>query len=217
MSRPAVIAIDGPAASGKGTIARQLAAHFGFAHLDTGSLYRAVALHLLNQYLDPDNAVAAVQAAETMDLALLDDPGIRTRETGVAASKVAANPGVRRALLGLQCRFCANPPGERDGAVLDGRDIGTVIAPDATVKLFVTASAETRARRRQAEVEAGGTVVDLKTMLADLAERDARDSSRAAAPLKPVEDAHLLDTTEMSIETAIAEAIGVVERGLSQI
>jgi len=186
------IAIDGPAAAGKGTIARALAARFGFPHLDTGLLYRAVGA----KGGDP------VAAAEGLTLADLARPDLRSAEAGIAASKVAALPGVRAALLAFQRRFAAQEP----GAILDGRDIGTVICPEAAVKLYVVAADETRATRRAAELGA-----DPAEMLAQLRERDARDSARATAPLKPAADAVILDTTAMSIEEAVAEALRVVE------
>jgi len=186
------IAIDGPAAAGKGTIARALAARFGFPHLDTGLLYRAVGA----KGGDP------VAAAEGLTLADLARPDLRSAEAGIAASKVAALPGVRAALLAFQRRFAAQEP----GAILDGRDIGTVICPEAAVKLYVVAADETRAARRAAELGA-----DPAEMLAQLRERDARDSARATAPLKPAADAVILDTTAMSIEEAVAEALRVVE------
>lgn len=186
------IAIDGPAAAGKGTIARALAARFGFPHLDTGLLYRAVGV----KGGDP---VAAAEALTPADLAR---PDLRTAEAGIAASQVAAIPAVRAALLAFQRRFAAQEP----GAILDGRDIGTVICPDAAVKLYVVAADETRAARRAAELGA-----DPAEMLAQLRERDARDSARAAAPLRPAADAVVLDTTAMSIDEAVAEALRLVE------
>lgn len=189
---PFTIAIDGPAASGKGTIARALASRFGFHHLDTGLLYRAVGA----KGGDP------VQAARGLTAADLSRPDLRSAEAGQAASRVAAIPEVRAALLDFQRRFAAQPP----GAVLDGRDIGTVICPDAAVKLYVVAADETRAARRAAELGA-----DPAEMLAQLRERDARDSARAAAPLKPAADAVVLDTTSMTIAEAVAEALRLVE------
>ncbi len=186
------IAIDGPAAAGKGTIARALAARFGFPHLDTGLLYRAVGA----KGGDP------VAAAEGLTLTDLRRPDLRSAEAGIAASKVAAIPAVRAALLAFQRRFAAQEP----GAILDGRDIGTVICPEAAVKLYVVAADETRAARRAAELGA-----DPAEMLAQLRERDARDSARATAPLKPAADAVILDTTAMSIDEAVAEALRVVE------
>lgn len=190
---PFIIAIDGPAASGKGTIARALAAHFGFHHLDTGLLYRATGA----KGGDP---VAAARSLDASDLARAD---LRSAEAGQAASRIAAIPEVRAALVDFQHRFAAQEP----GAVLDGRDIGTVICPDAAVKLYVTASDQVRARRRAAELGA-----DPEEMLAQLQERDRRDSERAAAPLKPAPDAVLLDTTHLGIPEAIAQAIAQVNK-----
>lgn len=190
---PFIIAIDGPAASGKGTIARALAAHYGFHHLDTGLLYRATGM----KGGDP------VLAARSLSPEDLMRPDLRSAEAGQAASQVAAIPAVRDALVDYQRRFAAQSP----GAVLDGRDIGTVICPDAAVKLYVTATDRARAVRRAAELGA-----DPETMLAQLQERDRRDSERAAAPLRPAADAVLLDTTSLSIADAIGHAIGVVDR-----
>lgn len=189
---PFTIAIDGPAASGKGTIARALAQHFGFAHLDTGLLYRAVGAK-------GGDAVAAAQTLVPADLARDD---LRTAEAGQAASRVAAIPEVRAALVAFQRRFALSEP----GAVLDGRDIGTVICPQAPLKLYVTASDEIRARRRALELGADEAVV-----LAELRERDARDSARDVAPMRPAEDALLLDTSEMTIDQAVARAIAAAQ------
>ncbi|MGN7871224.1 (d)CMP kinase [Paracoccus sp. 22332] len=190
---PFIIAIDGPAAAGKGTIARALAAHFGFHHLDTGLLYRATGA----KGGDP---VAAARSLQPGDL---DRPDLRSAEAGQAASRIAALPEVRAALVDFQHRFAAQEP----GAVLDGRDIGTVICPDAAVKLFVTASDQVRAQRRAAELGA-----DADEMLIQLQERDRRDRDRAAAPLKPAPDAVLLDTSHLTIAEAIARAIAQVEK-----
>jgi cytidylate kinase len=190
---PFIIAIDGPAASGKGTIARALAAHFGFHHLDTGLLYRATGA----KGGDP------VTAARSLDASDLARANLRSAEAGQAASRIAAIPEVRAALVDFQHRFAAQEP----GAVLDGRDIGTVICPDAAVKLYVTASDQVRARRRAAELGA-----DPEEMLAQLQERDRRDSERTAAPLKPAPDAVLLDTTHLGIPEAIAQAIAQVNK-----
>jgi CMP/dCMP kinase len=199
------VAIDGPAASGKGTIARAVAAHFGFAHLDTGLLYRAVGRRTLAG-ADP---VAAARALTPADLA---GDGLRTAEAGQAASRVAADPSVRAALLDFQRAFA-----RRDGgAVLDGRDIGTVICPEAEVKLYVTASDAVRARRRWLELRAGDPGLTEAAVLADLRARDARDSARATAPLKPADDAVLLDTTELSIDAAVERAIETVQARIGQ-
>jgi cytidylate kinase len=208
-SLPLVIAVDGPAASGKGTIARGLAGHFGLPHLDTGKLYRAVALSLLRWGGDPDSEFAALRACD--DIAgLMDDPELKSEMVGGIASRVSAYPAVRAALLERQRDFAGSP----DGAVLDGRDIGTVIAPDATAKLFVTASLEERARRRHAELTAAGLPVHLDDILIDLRARDERDSHRSAAPLVKADDAALLDTSELGAEAALAEAIRLVESRL---
>ncbi|MCC2112600.1 MAG: (d)CMP kinase [Hyphomicrobiales bacterium] len=203
-----IIAVDGPAASGKGTLARKLAAHYGLRYLDTGRLYRAVARAIIDSGNDTGDLDAAVLAARSIDLSTLDDdPRLRAEEVGEAASRIAAMADVRAALLQLQRQFAQTPP----GAVLDGRDIGTVICPDADVKLFVTASAEERARRRTAELSGRGEPADYEAILADIRRRDARDAERTAAPLKPAENAHLLDTTKLSIEAAFRAAVDIVD------
>ena len=201
-----IIAVDGPTASGKGTIARALAAHFGLPVLDTGLLYRAVGYQTQLNHGDPDNADDAL-AACNFPAALLDDPALRYESTGGLASRVSIHPAVRRALFQRQVEF-ANQPG---GAVLDGRDIGTVIAPHADAKLFVTASPEERARRRHAEMRARGVDVTYDAVLADVHARDARDTGRADAPLLRADDALLLDNSDMDINEAIAAAIAFVE------
>jgi CMP/dCMP kinase len=203
-----VIAVDGPAASGKGTIAADLAAHYGLPLLDTGLLYRAVGVTLQRRGGDLDDATAAGEAARRLDAAALGDPGFRTREAGEAASRVAAHADVRAALLDLQRTFAGQP----GGAVIDGRDIGTVIAPDAPAKLFGTASPEARARRRQLQLAASGQSVPYAEVLADITRRDARDAGRAEAPLLQAPDAVLLDTTEMSISAAADAARRIVEQ-----
>jgi cytidylate kinase len=204
-----VITVDGPAAAGKGTLARRLAAHFGFAHLDSGKLYRAVALRLLRAGGDPDDADAALAAAEAapFTVAELADPELLDDPAAAAASKVAAYPAVRTALLAFQRGFAAAPPDGAPGAVIDGRDIGTVVCPDAPAKLFVTASAEARAERRHKELLARGVESIYPRILRDMKERDARDSQRAVAPLRPAEDAFLLDTTELDADAAFAAAL----------
>jgi cytidylate kinase len=202
-----IIAVDGPLASGKGTIARALAAKFGLPHLDTGTLYRGVAVAVLEAGIPPEDAEAAEAAARALDPTTIDEAKIRTAGAGVAASVVSAHPGVRKALLDLQREFATQP----GGAVLDGRDIGTVIAPDADVKLFVTASEEARAWRRQAELVNRGEEIDFDTVLGQLRQRDARDASRADAPMLKAEDAVEIDTTDMTIDEAIKAAIEVVE------
>jgi CMP/dCMP kinase len=214
MTKLPVIAIDGPAASGKGTLARRIAQALGFAHLDTGSLYRVVGLAALKRGDDAADPQAALHAVQSLDLSLLEDPALRTDETGAAASKVAVIQAVRDALLDFQRNFAAHPPGGQ-GAVLDGRDIGTVICPDATVKLFVTATPEIRARRRYAELKAQGSPRTEEAVLADIRARDARDTGRAVAPLRQAPDAYLLDTSHLDIETAVAKALEVVRAGLS--
>lgn len=201
-----IIAIDGPAASGKGTLARRLAGHFGLRHLDTGLLYRAVAVRLIHRHMLDDPAAGEEEAAN-LDVALLANPELRSEAAGAGASVVSAYPGVRQALLEFQRRFASEPP----GAVLDGRDIGTVICPGADVKLYVTATAEERARRRALELRGRGEAVDEAMILADIKARDERDSTRATAPLKPAEDAIHLDTTTLDAEAAFAAAVAIVE------
>ena len=206
-----IIAIDGPAASGKGTLARRLAVHYGLPHLDTGLLYRGVGRAMLERGLPLDDVAAAADVASELDLESLDPEALRTGPVGAAASVVAAHPAVRQALIALQRAFAAQP----GGAVLDGRDIGTVIAPEAPAKLFVTASAEERARRRFRELVGRGELADtpdgLAGVLADIRQRDARDSGRAAAPLKVADDAVTIDTTTLGIEEAFAAALAAVE------
>lgn len=207
-----IIAIDGPAASGKGTLARKLADRFNLAYLDTGSLYRAVGLMLLRSGSDPTDAKAACMAARQLDHRLLNDPDLRREDTGHAASIVAAQAGVRTALLAFQRDFATNPPPGKAGAILDGRDIGTVICPNADIKLFVTASDKVRARRRMLELQAKGVATSEEAVLADIQDRDKRDSARSEAPLKAADDAHLLDTTELDIEAAFARACAIIEQ-----
>jgi len=197
-----IIAVDGPAASGKGTIARALAAHYGLPHLDTGLLYRAVGMGTARAGGDPDNEADAMAACR-FDEALLADPELRSEAAGALASRVSRHPGVRASLLAYQQDFARQP----GGAVLDGRDIGTVIAPEADAKLFVTASAEVRAERRHRE-DAATSYDDI---LADIRARDERDSGRSAAPLRQAEDADLLDTTNLTIGAAVQRAIALVE------
>ncbi|GAA4002046.1 (d)CMP kinase [Sphingomonas humi] len=201
-----VIAVDGPAASGKGTVARGLARHYGLPHLDTGKLYRAVALSLLRWGGDPDSEFAALRAVHEIS-GLMDDPELKSETVGGIASRISAYPAVRAALLERQREFAGQP----GGAVLDGRDIGTVIAPQATAKLFVTAAVEERAKRRHAELTAAGLPVHLEDVLIDLRARDERDSHRSAAPLVMADDALLLETTTMGPDEALAEAIRLVE------
>lgn len=202
-----IIAIDGPAASGKGTLGKKLAAHYGLRHLDTGLLYRAVAKAVLDAGLRPDDKAAAVTAAGALDPVRFDEAALKGPAVGEAASVVSAFPEVRAALLALQRDFAARPP----GAVLDGRDIGTVICPDADVKIFVVATPEVRARRRALEYRAAGKPADEAAVLADIRRRDERDMNRTAAPLRQAPDAHLLDTTHLDIDAAIRAAIDIVE------
>ncbi|HYZ47690.1 MAG TPA: (d)CMP kinase [Sphingomonas sp.] len=206
-----IIAVDGPAASGKGTIARALARHYKLPHLDTGLLYRAVGQTVLDRGGDPANGADAL-AACAFDDALLEDPRLKSDLAGNAASVVSAHPQVRAALIDRQRAF-ADQPG---GAVLDGRDIGTVIAPHADAKLFVRAAPAIRARRRHEELLRAGSKLSYDKILADIRARDRRDSSRAAAPLRQAEDAMMLDTSYLSIESAITHAIGLVERKLGR-
>lgn len=211
MSEHFTIAIDGPAGAGKGTMARRLADHFHLNLLDTGLTYRAVAHRMLIYGLPLDNASAAETAARQVDLSALDREVLSQHAVGEAASQVAVIPQVRRTLVEKQREFARTPP----GAVLDGRDIGTVVCPDADVKLYVTASAEVRARRRLAEIEARGGKADFAQILADIEKRDARDMGRDDSPLRPAQDAHLLDTSEMDIETAFQAARTLVEKALA--
>jgi cytidylate kinase len=202
-----IIAIDGPAASGKGTIARRLASHYRLPHLDTGLLYRATAAAVMAEDRDIYDEAAAVAAARGLGLTDFDDAALRDRRMGEAASIVAAMPGVRSALLEAQRAFAARP----GGAVLDGRDIGTIVCPQAEVKIFVTASAAARAQRRALELGARGEKADYNAILADILRRDARDSGRATAPLRAADDAVGLDTTQLGIEAAFGEALRIVE------
>jgi cytidylate kinase len=204
-----IIAVDGPAASGKGTVARALAKHYGLPHLDTGLLYRAVAENVQRLDLDPTKEADAV-AASNFDDSLLDDPVLRSDEAGQRASIVSAHPLIRAALLQRQRKFAQ----QEGGAVLDGRDIGTVIAPDADAKLFVKATPQIRARRRHAELRERGSTLSFDKVLADIRVRDQRDMGRDAAPLVMAADAGILDTSFLSIEAAVKRAIELVERQL---
>ena len=203
-----IIAIDGPAAAGKGTLAERLADRYGLPYLDTGLLYRLVGRIMAAGGVRLDDAAAAARVAAAIDPALLRDAALRGREAGELASRVAVHPGVRAALLSFQRDFAARP----GGAVLDGRDIGTAVCPEADVKIYVTASPEVRARRRTSELRAKGRDVTVETILAEIKERDERDSGRSAAPLKMAPDAYLLDTTDKDIETAFRAAVDIVER-----
>ncbi|MBN9075903.1 MAG: cytidylate kinase [Rhizobiales bacterium 65-79] len=209
---PFVIAIDGPAASGKGTMARRIAQAYGFVHLDTGLTYRAVAKALLAEGLPLDDEALAGEYAEKVDLAALDRETLSTHTVGEAASKVAVMPAVRRALVEKQREFAQTPP----GAVLDGRDIGTVVCPEAQVKLYVTASAEIRAARRTDEIVANGGTADSAAILEDIRRRDERDMGRTDSPLMPAIDAHLLDTSEMDIEAAFQAAKAYIDEALAK-
>ncbi len=210
------IAVDGPAASGKGTLARRLAAHFDYAYLDTGALYRAVGVHVLNTGGDPADDATALAAAQQLDMKNLDNEAtraaLRTAEAGIAASLVAAKPQVRACILQMQRDFAAQPPNGKAGAILDGRDIGTVVCPQAGHKLFVTASPEVRAERRFLELRQDNADLQLATVLKDIQDRDARDSQRDVAPMKQAADAYLLDTSDLSIEEALEAALAFIER-----
>ncbi|WP_321499904.1 (d)CMP kinase [Breoghania sp.] len=202
-----IIAIDGPAASGKGTLARRLAEHFGLHHLDTGLTYRAAAAAMLTAGIALDDEDAASGVAARVDLSALDRAALSLHEVGEAASRIAVMPRVRKVLVEAQRRFGEQEP----GAVLDGRDIGTVVCPDADVKLYVTASPQVRARRRTDELAGRGLDADYAEILADLQRRDERDTTRADSPLRPAADAHLLDTSEMDIETAFRKAVDIID------
>ena len=207
-----IIAIDGPAASGKGTLAKRIAIHFGYPCLDTGLLYRAVARDVMAHGGDLEDEKAAAHAARTLDPRTLDDEGLRAPGVGDKASIVAKFPAVRTALLAFQREFAHRAP----GAVLDGRDIGTVVCPDADVKLFVTADLEIRARRRFGKLTARGEVVEYERVLEIIRGRDARDSGRADAPMRAAEDALLLDTSKLDIDSALDAAIGLIKRTVGQ-
>ena len=221
MNKPFVIALDGPAAAGKGTLARRLAAHYNLAYLDTGALYRAVGLAVLRRGRDPTDPAAATEAAKSLAPALLEDPELRSAAAGDASSKVAAIPGVRAALFDWQRRFAAAPQPAgggslRSGSVLDGRDIGTVICPDAAVKIFVTASPEARASRRFKELQARGEKAIYARVLEDIRERDARDAARADAPMRAADDAVHLDTSDLDIDQVFAKAKAIVDERLKR-
>jgi CMP/dCMP kinase len=203
-----IIAIDGPAASGKGTLGKRLAAHYGLRHLDTGLLYRAVAQAVLDSGHSLDDVACAVVAAQTLDLTRFDEAALKSHQAGEAASVVSAIPEVRAALLRLQQDFAAAVP----GAVLDGRDIGTIICPFADAKIFVTASPEVRAKRRAIEMSRLGQIASEAAILADIQRRDERDSKRAIAPLKPAADAHILDTSNLDIDAVLRHAIAIVDK-----
>ncbi|MBB3542349.1 MULTISPECIES: (d)CMP kinase [unclassified Rhizobium] len=206
------IAIDGPAAAGKGTLSRKIAETYGFHHLDTGLTYRATAKALLDAGLTLDDEAVAEKMARDVELAGLDRDILSKHEIGEAASKIAVMPGVRRALVDAQRRFSEKAP----GTVLDGRDIGTVVCPAAPVKLYVTASPEVRAKRRYDEIKGKGGIADFDAIFDDVKRRDERDMGRADSPLKPADDAHLLDTSEMSIEAAFQAAKSIIDAALSR-
>ncbi|MFT5486152.1 MAG: cytidylate kinase [Paracoccaceae bacterium] len=212
MCSPVVIAVDGPAASGKGTLARRLAAELEYAYLDTGLLYRAIGLALIRAGQDPADENAAAEAAMVFDAAMADftDPSLRDEETGKAAGIVAAIPAVRAALVEVQRRFAANPPGGAPGAVLDGRDIGTVICPDADHKFFIEADIGERARRRVKELQDRGDAVIPARVLQEMKERDERDRTRAVAPLAPAADASVVNTTNLNADAAFALAMSLI-------
>lgn len=211
-----VIAIDGTFASGKGTLAKKLAEHFGYAYLDTGKLYRAVGLRALDAKTDMSDGNALAKLAAKIKPAELDNPKLKSGAVGAAASKVAVHSEVRTALYDYQINFAAKPGKGLKGAVLDGRDIGTVICPDATVKLYIDAKPKVRAERRYKELLSYGEDITLEKVAADLAERDNRDQNRAEAPLKPAVNAHLLDTTNLSIDAAFERAKSLIEIILAQ-
>ncbi len=211
MTKPVVIAVDGTAACGKGTLARMLARHFNFAHLDSGALYRLVALHVIETNGDPANERDAARAAASIDLTRAGDPKIRSDVVGRAASQVAAMPAVRKALFQFQQDFALRPPGNSKGAVIDGRDITTVICPDAEAKLFVDADPRVRARRRWQELKALGIERNEVDVLAELNARDAADKARPISPLRRASDADLLDTSNLAIDAAFAAALALVE------
>jgi cytidylate kinase len=212
-----VITVDGPSAAGKGTLARRLAAHFGFAFLDTGALYRGVGLTVLRQGLDPADESAAIAAAEGLRADILGDPALRDEATSRAASVVAAIPGVRAAILNWQRDFASRPPNACGGAVLDGRDIGTVVCPGAQAKLFITASLEARAQRRLKELQArqlqqGGETAIYARVLQDMQERDARDQGRSISPTKAAADAQIIDTSDLTADQVFDQALAFIAR-----
>jgi cytidylate kinase len=216
MSGAVVIAIDGTAACGKGTLAKLLSKHYGFAHLDSGALYRLVALGVIEAGGDPSSPADAVRAAGAIDLTRAGEARIRSDDVGRAASQVAAIPEVRRALFAFQQSFAAQPPGESRGAVIDGRDIGTVIAPNAVAKLYVDARPDVRARRRQLELEGLGILRSEADLLKELSARDQADRTRSISPLKRASDAFLLDTSDLGIDAAFAAALALVDPKVRQ-
>jgi cytidylate kinase len=207
-----IVAIDGPSASGKGTLSKRLAAHLGFAHLDTGKLYRAIGMMVVHSGGDPADESVALQAAKSLEPAILADPELGGEIAAVAASKVAAITSVRDVLLQFQRNFAAVPPGGLKGAVLDGRDIGTVVCPEAEVKLYVTANTDIRAERRHKELLERGESSIYARVLQDMKERDERDTNRSVAPLTPAEDAFILDTSDLDADQAFSAALVEIER-----
>ena len=214
--RPFVVTIDGPAASGKGTLARRLADRFGFAHLDTGALYRATALRVLDQAEDPSDPAIAEAAARQVDMQMLSDPRLRKPAVSAAASIVAAIPAVRSILLGLQRQFAAHPPAPAKGAVLDGRDTGSVVCRSADAKIFLTANAAARARRRLAELRQQGATAIYENVLQDMKERDARDSERPTAPLIAAPDAIVIETSTLDADAVFERACDLIECTLKE-
>lgn len=216
MNTPFVIAIDGPAASGKGSLARALADKLGFAHLDTGSLYRKVAFDVIAAGESADDEAAAIRVAEnlknTLESASLADPALKSDEMGIGASKVSAIPAVRQALHDYQVGFAQNPPHNAPGAVLDGRDIGTIICPDAPLKLYITASAEIRAERRLKELLSRSISSTYEAVLEEMIARDARDSGRSFRPMKPADDAVQIDTSDLDAEAVLEKALALVRQ-----
>ena len=205
-----VITVDGPSAAGKGTLARRLASHFGFDFLDTGSLYRGVGLSVLRQSLDPADEKAATAAAKALKPEILSDPKIRAENTSTAASKVAAIPSVRAAILNWQRDFARDAASNSGGAVLDGRDIGTVVCPDADAKLFITASVQARAERRVKELQGRGETAIYARVLQDMQERDARDQGRSISPTKPATDALIIDTSDLTADQVFERALAFI-------
>ena len=210
MSYLSPIAIDGPAAAGKGTLAKKLGEHLNFACLDTGALYRGVALLVLQAENDPTDPQKSLEAAKKLNIDAIDHTAIRSAEVGQAAADVAVHQDVRTCILELQRNFAASPPARKDGAILDGRDIGTFVCPDAPVKLFVTASPEIRAHRRWLELSVTDPALKEADILAAVIARDKKDMERAIAPLRPAEDAHLLDTSDLGIENAFEAALKLI-------
>ena len=210
------IAVDGPAASGKGTLSRRLSSYYGLAYLDTGTLYRGVGWLMLKGNLDPRDEEAAAEVSRAFSVDQIEGADIRSPDVSRASSIVAAQAAVRAALLDFQRQFTMTPPNNAKGAVLDGRDIGTVVCPDALVKLYVSASAEERARRRWLELEKSDNAMSYETVLDDIKRRDARDSGREAAPMRPASDAHFIDTTEMDADAVFARACRHIDQALGE-